>query len=79
VQEQEELPAEFVQTWAHPPLLVAHSLTSAQVLLFALRTYPALQEQASEPTVLLQICEQPPLLDAHSLMSLQVNRSEVIE
>jgi hypothetical protein len=55
---------------AHPPLLVAHSLTSKHVVPSAASVYPAPHEQVKVPAVLLQTWSQPPLLTAHSLLSL---------
>ena len=79
-----ELPKLLVQVTAglveQPPLVVAHSLMSVQVM--PLPVKPAGQAPHVElPAVLVQMTggmlEQPPLLAAHSLTSVQVMPSPV--
>ncbi len=61
-----------VASGSQPPLLVAHSLTSVQVVPSPVN--PFLQVQVRLPAVFEQVAftSQPPLAVAHSLMSVQV-------
>ena len=62
---------------AQPPLLVKHSLMSAQLLPVPVK--PVLHAHELEPGVLVQLAltSQPPLLLRHSLTSVQVKPSPV--